>query len=128
MNKKLPRGIFLPTELFESAFKIKIVAPIKPRKIPVVLEKLSFFLNKKKDKITTKIGVIIINIELLIGVEKSSPVMKAAMLKPIPKRPHFRIVNLSFFSIFLLFLNKLIIQNKIVAPSTLNNTRPREPI
>ena len=69
INKKLPSGIFLPTELFESALKIKINAPTNPKKIPIILIKFTLFLKMKNDKMTTKIGEIIINMELLTGVE-----------------------------------------------------------
>ena len=69
INKKLPRGIFLPTELFESALRINIKAPINHKKIPIILIKFTLFLKMKNDKMTTKIGEIIINMELLTGVE-----------------------------------------------------------
>ena len=69
INKKLPSGIFLPTELFESALRININAPIKPRKIPIIFTKFTLFLKMKNDKMTTKTGEIIINMELLTGVE-----------------------------------------------------------
>ena len=61
--------MFLPTELFVSAVIIKIRAPINPKKIPNILKKFILCLNMKKDKSTTNIGEIIINIELFTGVE-----------------------------------------------------------
>ena len=69
INKKFPNGIFLPTELLESAVRIKMSAPIKPKKIPVIFEELILFLKIKYESITTKIGEIIMRTELLIGVE-----------------------------------------------------------
>ena len=59
INKKFPNGIFLPTELLESAVRIKMSAPIKPKKIPVIFEELILFLKIKYESITTKIGEII---------------------------------------------------------------------
>ena len=69
INKKFPNGIFLPTELLESAVRIKMSAPIKPKKIPAIFEELILFLKIKYESITTKIGEIIMRTELLIGVE-----------------------------------------------------------
>ena len=69
MNKKLPNGIFLPIELFESAVNIRIIAPTNPSIIPKILIKFILFLKIKKDNITTNIGEIIIRIELFTGVE-----------------------------------------------------------
>ena len=74
INKKFPNGIFLPTELLESAVRIKMSAPIKPKKIPVIFEELILFLKIKYESITTKIGEI-----------KSYKMGKNAMLTEIEK-------------------------------------------
>ena len=91
---------------------------MSPMAIPKPFINLIFSLIRKADKITTIIGVVVTNTELLMGVERSNPLKNASILIDIPNKAQIKSRPQSFLSIFSLGPRKEIPQKSAVAPKT----------
>jgi len=120
-----PKGIFgaIPVELVLNRINIK--APTKPSIAPDALRKVIFSRINIAESIKTKIGEMVTITEELIGVDKLKPLKKKSIFTTIPKMVHANILGQSLRCIFSDFTNRLINQNKIAAPETLNMIKPK---
>ena len=99
INKEFPKGILGAFSPVFAVYKISVIAPIKPDIIPKAFIALIFSFKIIAEKIKTKIGAIVIKMELFTGVDNSNPLKKASIFITIPKKEHKTILGQSFFSI-----------------------------
>ena len=96
--------------------------------MPITLSLVSRSFKKRADKIKIMIGVSVVMIPLLIGVESSSPLKNISILMHIPKRAATKRRLKSFLETCSFGKKGLTIQNKMDAPKTRNIIKPKAPI
>ena len=104
--------------------KIRISAPMRPNPIPIDFNHVIFSFIKIADITSNKTGTNVITTELLMGVERLSPLKNINILRVMPKNAHEIILSQSPRSIFSEGKKKLISQNNNNAPLILNRINP----
>lgn len=125
INNAFPKGMLGASYLTSLLNSIKANAPENPKPMPKYLISVIFSLIKNADIKNTKIGEIVIIIELLIGVERLNPLKNMSILMTIPKIAHKKIRFQSLKAMRSFGPHKLISQNKIEAPTTLKKMNPK---
>ena len=123
-NNKLPDLILSVLISVLLLIRIIEIAPTNPIATPIILVLIIFSFIITIEIIKTIIGEIVEIIELFIGVDNSKPLIAEIIFTDIPNTVQNKNFDQSFFSIFSCVLNIEIIQNRVQAPKTLENSKP----
>jgi len=104
--------------------RIKTKAPAKPKNIPRLFTQVILSLKIKAESTKSKTGERVIITELLMGVERLSPLKKASIFRTIPKKAQAINRSQSRRATFSEGRNKLIIQKTKAAPLTRKSIKP----
>jgi len=123
--KALPKGIFGASAVELVLKKISINAPASPSTAPEAFKNVIFSRMRIAESTNTKIGEMVTITDELIGVDKLRPLKKLSMFIDMPNTAQAIILGQSLRCIFSDLKKKLIIQNKMAAPKTLNMINPK---
>ena len=100
-------------------------APESPQIIPRVFSRVIRSRRITAVSTNNRMGVIVIETALFIGVDRLNPLKNINMFSTIPKMAHAKMRHQSLVSIFSDFVNKLKIQKRIAAPPTRRTINPK---
>ena len=88
-----PKGILGAFLMNEFPYNTSVSAPRNPKIIPIILSEVIFSFKKTAESNNTMMGIMVMITELLMGVERLSPLIKNTMFKHIPKAVAARILK-----------------------------------